>query len=68
MAAMVNGSFASPAANADYATAISAADEGLLSRIYNGTSGLSVAATMLLILVAYDQCKLALEWLYMKGH
>ena len=57
MAAIVNATFASPIANADY-TAFSPADGGILSRVYNGISGLSVTVTLLLILVAYDQCEL----------
>ncbi|KAF6220588.1 hypothetical protein HO133_003021 [Letharia lupina] len=56
MAALMNGSFASPIASADY-TALSPAEGGLLSRVYNGMSGLSVTVTLLLILVAYDQFK-----------
>ena len=58
MAAVVNATFASPIANADY-TAFSPADGGLLSRVYNGISGLSVTITLLLILIAYDQCEIA---------
>lgn len=54
MAAVVNGSFASPIANL-HPTALSPADGGLLSRVYNGMSGLSVTITVLLMLVAYDQ-------------
>lgn len=54
MAAVVNGSFASPIANLHH-TALSPADGGLLSRVYNGMSGLSVTITVLLMLVAYDQ-------------
>ena len=60
MAAVVNSSLASASMNADYIPS-SPADGGLLSRAYNGTSGLSVAITLLLILVAYDQCELALH-------
>lgn len=59
MAAVVNGSFASPIANLHH-TALSPADGGLLSRVYNGMSGLSVTITVLLMLVAYDQCEFAL--------
>lgn len=59
MAVAVNGSFASPIANADY-TSFSPADGGLLSRVYNGMNGLSVTVTVLLILVAYDQCEFAI--------
>lgn len=54
MATVVNGSFASPLANADFPIL---SDGGLLSRVYNATSGLSVFVTFLLILVAYDQCE-----------
>ena len=57
MAATVNGSFASPRAMADHA-AISSTDSGLLSAVYNGIGGLSITITVLLILIAYDQC----EW------
>lgn len=56
MAAVVNGSFASPIANADY-TPSSPADGGLLSTAYNGMSGLNVTIAVLVILVAYDQFK-----------
>ena len=56
MAAVVNGSFSSPIATADYSP-ISSGDGGLLSKVYNGMSGLSATVTVLLILVAYDQCK-----------
>ena len=63
MAALANGSFPPSFANADYA-ALMPADGGLLSRAYNGMSGLSVTITLLLILVAYDQCECALSlWL-----
>lgn len=55
MASVVNGSFSSPLANADFPTV---SDGGLLSRVYNGMTGLSVFVTFLLILVAYDQCEL----------
>lgn len=57
MAALVNGSFASPIANADY-TSFSPADGGFLSRAYNGVSGLGVTITLLFSLVVYDQCEL----------
>lgn len=56
MASVLNGSFASPLANADF-PAVS--DDGLLSRVYNGISGLSMFMTFLLMLVAYDQCELS---------
>ncbi len=56
MASLVNASFASPLANADLP--IASSDNGILSRAYNGISGLSVFVTFLLVLVAYDQCEL----------
>ena len=58
MAAVMNGSFASPIANADY-IALSSVDGGLFSKVYNGMSGLSLTVTVLLMLVAYDQCEFA---------
>ena len=54
MASLMNGSFASPLANADFPDV---ADDGLLSRVYNGMSGLSMFVTFMLMLVAYDQCE-----------
>lgn len=56
MADVVNQSFTSPIANADYIP-FTAANGGFLSRVYNGMNGLSVTVTLLLILVAYDQFK-----------
>lgn len=56
MADVVNRSFTSPIANADYIP-FTAANGGFLSRVYNGMNGLSVTVTLLLILVAYDQFK-----------
>ena len=58
MAAVVNGSFTSPIANADF-TAFSPADGGILSRVYNSMSGFNVTVALLSILVAYDQCEFA---------
>lgn len=55
MASVINGSFASPLANAHFT---SVSEGGLLSKVYNGVSGLSVFVTFLMILVAYDQCEL----------
>jgi len=57
MVAAVSGSLASPAADAAYKTVTGAVDGGLLSRIYNGTNGMSVVIAVILILVAYDQCE-----------
>ena len=55
----MNSTFASPAANADYAAPImDATGGGLLSSVYNGINGWSVVITLLLTLVAYDQCEL----------
>lgn len=54
MASVLNGSFASPLASADF-SAVS--DDGLLSRAYNGMSALSMFVTFFLMLVAYDQCE-----------
>ncbi len=65
MASVVNGSFASPLANADYT---SVSDGGLLSRAYNGVSGLSVFVTFLLVLVAYDQCELVVLPIHLNLH
>ena len=54
MASIVNGSFASPLANADMPVI---SESGLLSRVYNGANGLNIFIAFLLMLVAYDQCK-----------
>ena len=59
MAAVVNSTFASPIANADYLP-FTPTEGGFLSRVYNGMSGLSITITLLLILVAYDQCESAI--------
>ncbi len=61
MAAVVNGSFASPLADALYNGAVGTGDVGLLSRIYNGMTGPSVFVAVLLVLVAYDQCEFDLH-------
>lgn len=58
MAAVVNKSFASPAANAEYPTALDDVAGGLLARVYNGVSGTSIVITVVLMLIAYDQCEL----------
>ena len=55
--AMMDGSFASPAANADYAKTFPT-DSSLLSRMYGGLNIWTVVLTTLLMLVVYDQCKL----------
>lgn len=60
MAAVVNGSFASPLANAQYPPASSTLPtNGLFSKVYNGTSGFNLLLTVFLILVAYDQCEIS---------
>ena len=56
MADVVNGSFASPLADALYAQHVST-DSGILSRLYSGMNGFSVALSVFLVLVAYDQCQ-----------
>ena len=60
MVATVDSSFASPLADAAYAGSLTA-DAGLVSRLYNGMNGLSVCMSLLLVLVAYDQCKWGIE-------
>lgn len=58
MAAVANGSFALPAANADYVVDLVPESSGLLSYVYNGMNGWSMVLTFLLMLVAYDQSEL----------
>jgi hypothetical protein len=58
MDALVNASFASPLANANLKIPISGGDGGFLTAIYNGYNAWTVALTLLLTLVAYDQCAL----------
>lgn len=58
LAAALNRSFASPVSNFDYPGAQKAGSEGLLLRVYDGISGFSVFVTLILVLVAYDQCEL----------
>ena len=55
MASLVNGSFASPLADANLRIVT---EGGLLAKVYNGMSGLNVLVSFLLVLVAYDQCEL----------
>lgn len=57
LAAALNRSFASPVSKFDYPGAQKTGSEGLLSRVYDGVSGFSVFVTLLLVLVAYDQCE-----------
>jgi len=61
MAAAVNKSFTSPAANAEYPVALHDVAGGLLARVFSGVSGTGMVITLLLLLVAYDQCLLSLS-------
>ena len=54
MAAVMNGTFASPTADAKYAV-FTSPDEGLLARLYGEVSAWSVVLTLFLMLVVYDQ-------------
>ena len=62
MASLVNGSFASPLADANLRIVT---EGGWLAKAYNGMSGLNVLISFLLVLVAYDQCELlaGFQWL-----
>ena len=64
MASLVNGSFASPLADANLNLKI-VTEGGWLAKVYNGMSGLNVLISFLLVLVAYDQCELIArcQWL-----
>ena len=53
----MNGSFASPLANARHPFTPETAAGGFFTRAYNGSSALSLFATAFLTLVVYDQCK-----------
>ncbi|KAL9600040.1 MAG: hypothetical protein Q9219_003410 [cf. Caloplaca sp. 3 TL-2023] len=53
----VNGSFASPVADADYPRPIDTAGSGLIGQLYDGLNGYSLILTIFLLLVAYDQFK-----------
>ena len=55
----MNGSFASPVADAHYAVSGSPESGGLLSRLINDATGWTVLTTILLVLIAYDQSELA---------
>lgn len=55
---ILNGSYASPLANAEYPTSLHNVAGGFLFQIYDGFSGFSLITTILLMLVVYDQCKL----------
>lgn len=56
MALVINSNFASPLANAEYPKALEATAEGFVARVCNGITGLNLAVTVLLLLIAYDQC------------
>ena len=60
MASLVNGSFASPLADANLSLK-TVTEGGWLAKVYNGMSGLNVLISFLLVLVAYDQCELLLH-------
>ena len=69
MASNVNGSFASPLADAQHPLDFPFLSGGLVSRLYNGTNGLNIFGlfvTAFLILVAYDQCKAQIATLHAK--
>jgi hypothetical protein len=54
---ILDGSFTSPLANANLRPPTGSDSAGLLSSVYNGVSGWSAALTLLLAVVAYDQCE-----------
>lgn len=54
-----NGSFASPIADAQYVVPPGHGSSGLLSYLYGGMGGWTAALTIILLLVAYDQCEFA---------
>ncbi|KAL8791937.1 MAG: hypothetical protein Q9195_005513 [Heterodermia aff. obscurata] len=58
MAAVVNGSFASPLANAHYPSTSAFPSNGLFFQLYNGMNAVSLIMSALLMLVAYDQCSI----------
>jgi hypothetical protein len=55
MATIVN-SFASPLAHINLTVPLASPDAGLLAAVFNGVSAWTVALTVFLALVAYDQC------------
>lgn len=59
--AIVNGSFASPLANAQYPSTSALPSNGLFFQVYNGINGVSLIIFALLMLVAYDQCEVAIS-------
>lgn len=52
----INGGFASPLADAEYAVPLNPDAGGLISWAYEGLSGLNILAIGLLTIVLYDQC------------
>lgn len=58
MATHINGSFASPLADAQYTAQLNLVAGGFLSRAYDGLSGLNILALIFLTVVLYDQCEL----------
>jgi len=58
MASFIKGSFASPAANADYVVKFSGSESSMVGRLYSGLNGWTFAIAILLMLVAYDQSML----------
>lgn len=56
MTVPVNGGFASPLADADYAVPQSHNTGGFVSWVYDGLSGFNLIAIGLLTIVLYDQC------------
>jgi hypothetical protein len=59
MAAVLNGSFTSPLANADLRLPRDSNSSGLLSKVYNDVNGWNIALVFVLALVAYDQCQIS---------
>ena len=57
MAALSNGSFVSPLANLDHVAAMPITDSSFLFHVYSGINAWSAVLTVLLMLVAYDQCE-----------
>ena len=58
MTVPINGGFASPLADAEYAVPLSPDTGGFLSWVYQEFSGFNIIAIGLLTIVLYDQCGL----------
>lgn len=58
MATIFGGSFASPAANADFVPPFSG--DNIVTQIYDRTNWWNLSLTFLLVLIAYDQCMLTI--------